>query len=55
MSDEELRAAGIRFERDVIVPMRDGTKLRLSRNFREEFLGRMLGDQSESGERRIEE
>ena len=27
MSDNELRAAGIRFERDVVVPMRDGAKL----------------------------
>jgi len=27
MNDSELRAAGIRFERDVVVPMRDGTKL----------------------------
>ena len=43
------------FGGDAVVLLRDGTKLRLSRNFREEFLGRMLGDQSETGERRIEE
>ena len=38
------------FGGDAVVLLRDGTKLRLSRNFREEFLGRMLGDQSEAGE-----
>jgi predicted acyl esterase len=27
MSDEDLHLAGIRFERDVVVPMRDGTRL----------------------------
>ena len=43
------------FGGDAVVLLRDGTKLRLSRNFREEFLGRMLGDSSESGERRMEE
>ena len=43
------------FGGDAVVLLRDGTKLRLSRNFREEFLGRMLGDQSETGERRAEE
>ncbi|MFL5617353.1 MAG: LytR/AlgR family response regulator transcription factor [Gemmatimonadaceae bacterium] len=43
------------FGGDAVVLLRDGTKLRLSRNFREEFLGRMLGDQSEGTERRIEE
>src|SRR5215218_4033576 len=43
------------FGGDAVVLLRDGTKLRLSRNFREEFLGRMLGDQSEGAERRIEE
>ena len=42
------------FGGDAVVLLRDGTKLRLSRNFREEFLGRMLGDQSETGERRSE-
>jgi two-component system, LytTR family, response regulator len=43
------------FGGDAVVLLRDGTKLRLSRNFREEFLGRMLGDQSEGAERRLEE
>src|SRR5690242_2451739 len=43
------------FGGDAVVLLRDGTKLRLSRNFKEEFLGRMLGDQSETGERRAEE
>jgi two-component system LytT family response regulator len=42
------------FGGDAVVLLRDGTKLRLSRNFREEFLGRMLGDQSEGTERRLE-
>ena len=36
------------FGGDAIVLLRDGTKLRLSRNYREEFMGRMLGDQSEN-------
>ena len=35
---------------DAVVLLRDGTKLRLSRNFREEFLGRMLGDKGEREE-----
>jgi two-component system, LytTR family, response regulator len=43
------------FGGDAVVLLRDGTKLRLSRNFREEFMGRMLGDQNETGERRVEE
>ena len=43
------------FGGDAVVLLRDGTKLRLSRNFREEFLGRMLGDHSEGGEKRLEE
>jgi two-component system, LytTR family, response regulator len=43
------------FGGDAVVLLRDGTKLRLSRNFREEFLGRMLGDSSEGTERRLEE
>jgi two-component system LytT family response regulator len=43
------------FGGDAVVLLRDGTKLRLSRNFREEFLGRMLGDMSESAERRAED
>ena len=43
------------FGGDAVVLLRDGTKLRLSRNFREEFLGRMLGDHSEGVERRLEE
>ena len=38
------------FGGDAVVLLRDGTKLRLSRNFREEFLGRMLGDQGEREE-----
>ena len=41
------------FGGDAVVLLRDGTKLRLSRNYREDFLGRMLGDQSE--ERKGEE
>jgi two-component system LytT family response regulator len=36
------------FGGDAVVLLRDGTKLRLSRNFREGFLARMLGDHSES-------
>jgi two-component system, LytTR family, response regulator len=43
------------FGGDAVVVMRDGTKLRLSRNFRESFLGRMLGDHTESAERHAEE
>ena len=43
------------FGGDAVVLLRDGTKLRLSRNFREEFLGRMLGDHSEGVEKRLEE
>jgi two-component system, LytTR family, response regulator len=43
------------FGGDAVVLLRDGTKLRLSRNFREDFLGRMLGDQSEAGEKTVEE
>ena len=35
------------FGGDAVVMLRDGTKLRLSRNFREAFLARMLGDHSE--------
>ena len=38
------------FGGDAVVLLRDGTKLRLSRNYREEFLSRMLGDQGEAGE-----
>ena len=38
------------FGGDAVVLLRDGTKLRLSRNFREEFLGRMLGDKGEREE-----
>jgi two-component system LytT family response regulator len=37
------------FGGDAVVLLRDGTKLRLSRNFREAFLSRMLGDQGEAG------
>ena len=36
------------FGGDAVVLLRDGTKLRLSRNFREAFLARMLGDHSEA-------
>jgi two-component system LytT family response regulator len=43
------------FGGDAVVVMRDGTKLRLSRNFRESFLARMLGDHTESAERHAEE
>jgi two-component system LytT family response regulator len=43
------------FGGDAVVLLRDGTKLRLSRNFREGFLARMLGDHTDSGERRAEE
>jgi two-component system LytT family response regulator len=39
------------FGGDAVVLLRDGTKLRLSRNFRESFLARMLGDHSEPTER----
>jgi two-component system LytT family response regulator len=47
------RVVGIEpwFGGDAVVLMRDGTKLRLSRNFKEAFLARMLGDHSESAER----
>jgi two-component system LytT family response regulator len=43
------------FGGDAVVLLRDGTKLRLSRNFREAFLARMLGDHTESAERNAEE
>jgi two-component system LytT family response regulator len=43
------------FGGDAVVVLRDGTKLRLSRNFRESFLARMLSDHSESGERKVTE
>jgi two-component system, LytTR family, response regulator len=43
------------FAGDAVVLMRDGTKLRLSRNFREAFLAKMLGDHTESTERPAEE
>ncbi len=36
------------FGGDAIVLLRDGSKLRLSRNYREEFLAMMLGDHSEA-------
>jgi two-component system, LytTR family, response regulator len=39
------------FGGDAIVLMRDGSKLRLSRNYREGFLAMMLGDHSEAVER----
>jgi two-component system LytT family response regulator len=39
------------FGGDAVVLLRDGTKLRLSRNFRDDFLARMLGDHSEPAER----
>jgi two-component system LytT family response regulator len=39
------------FGGDAVVLLRDGTKLRLSRNFREDFLARMLGDHSEATDR----
>jgi len=39
------------FGGDAIVLLRDGSKLRLSRNYREGFLAMMLGDHSESVER----
>ena len=39
------------FGGDAVVLLRDGTKLRLSRNFKESFLARMLGDHTESAER----
>ena len=39
------------FGGDAVVLLRDGTKLRLSRNFREGFLARMLGDHSDPAER----
>jgi two-component system LytT family response regulator len=40
------------FGGDAVVILRDGSKLRLSRNFREEFLARMLSDHSEGGDRK---
>jgi two-component system, LytTR family, response regulator len=43
------------FGGDAVVLLRDGTKLRLSRNFREAFLARMLGDHTESSADRAEE
>jgi two-component system LytT family response regulator len=43
------------FAGDAVVLMRDGTKLRLSRNFRESFMAKMLGDHTESTERAAEE
>jgi two-component system LytT family response regulator len=43
------------FGGDAVVVLRDGAKLRLSRNFRESFLARMLSDHSESGERKVAE
>jgi two-component system, LytTR family, response regulator len=39
------------FGGDAVVLLRDGAKLRLSRNFRESFLARMLGDHSDPAER----
>jgi two-component system LytT family response regulator len=47
------RVVGIEpwFGGDAVVLMRDGTKLRLSRNFKEAFLARMLGDHSEAADR----
>jgi two-component system LytT family response regulator len=39
------------FGGDSVVIMRDGRKLKLSRNYRDEFHARMLSDHSESGER----
>jgi len=43
------------FGGDAIVLLRDGSKLRLSRNYREGFLALMLGDHSEAVERRASE
>ena len=43
------------FGGDAIVLLRDGSKLRLSRNYREGFLALMLGDHSEAVERTISE
>jgi two-component system LytT family response regulator len=40
------------FGGDAVVILRDGAKLRLSRNFREDFLARMLSDHSEGGDRK---
>jgi len=43
------------FGGDAIVLLRDGSKLRLSRNYREGFLALMLGDHSEAVERQASE
>jgi two-component system LytT family response regulator len=43
------------FGGDAIVLLRDGSKLRLSRNYREGFLAMMLGDHSEAIERTVGE
>jgi len=43
------------FGGDAIVLLRDGSKLRLSRNYREGFLALMLGDHSEAVERTVSE
>jgi two-component system LytT family response regulator len=43
------------FGGDAIVLLRDGSKLRLSRNYREGFLALMLGDHSEAVERAVSE
>jgi two-component system, LytTR family, response regulator len=43
------------FGGDAIVLLRDGSKLRLSRNYREGFLALMLGDHSEAIERSVSE
>ena len=43
------------FGGDAIVLLRDGSKLRLSRNYREAFLALMLGDHSEAVERTVSE
>ena len=43
------------FGGDAIVLLRDGSKLRLSRNYREGFLALMLGDHSEAVERTVRE
>jgi two-component system LytT family response regulator len=43
------------FGGDAIVLLRDGSKLRLSRNYREGFLALMLGDHSEASERAVGE
>jgi two-component system LytT family response regulator len=43
------------FGGDAIVLLRDGSKLRLSRNYREGFLALMLGDHSEAVQRTVSE